>query len=92
MGKMTIPQLISARSLFVKIRAQNLKEQEFLYKTGQLKPGGGQELDRETQQRNVLRRVKEIFGLADDEEPPAADSAVIASADPTGAAAKGDVP
>ncbi len=71
MDKMSIPQLISARTLFIKVRAQNLKEQEFLYKTGQLKPGNGEEIDRETQQRNVLRRVKEIFGLADD-DPPAA--------------------
>ncbi len=71
MDKMSIPQLIAARTLFIKIRAQNLKEQEFLYKTGQLKPGDGQEIDRETQQRNVLRRVKEIFGLADDDPPPA---------------------
>ncbi len=69
MDQMTVSQLISARTLFIKIRAQNLKEQEFLYKTGQLKPGGEQEVDRETQQRNVLRRVKEIFGLADDDEP-----------------------
>ena len=38
MDKMTIPQLLAARSLFVKIKAQNLKEQEFLFKTGQLKP------------------------------------------------------
>ncbi len=70
MDQMTVSQLISARTLFIKVRAQNLKEQEFLYKTGQLKPGGEQEIDRETQQRNVLRRVKEIFGLAD-EEPQA---------------------
>ncbi len=85
MDQMTISQLISARALFIKIRAQNLKEQEFLYKTGQLKPGGGEELDRETQQRNVLRRVKEIFGLADDQEPPVHSSVVAASTEVAGA-------
>ncbi len=72
MDKMTIPQLLSARSLFVRIKAQNLKEQEFLFKTGQLKPGqasGGQEVDREAQSRNALRRIKEIFGLAGDVPP-----------------------
>jgi len=71
MDEMTIPQLLSARTLFLKVRAQNLKEQEFLYKTGQLKPapaGGGEVPDPQTQQRNVLRRIKEIFGLATDEE------------------------
>ena len=71
MDDMTIPQLLSARSLFVKVRAQNLKEQEFLYRTGQLKPAqasGDAAPDPETQQRNVLRRIKEIFGLAGDEE------------------------
>lgn len=72
MDEMTIPQILSARSVFVKVRAQNLKEQEFLFKTGQLKParaGGEQAPDPETQQRNVLRRVKEIFGLATGDEP-----------------------
>ena len=72
MDKMTIPQLFAARSLFLKIRAQNLKEQEFLFKTGQLRPGqtsGAQEADPHAQSRNALRRIKEIFGLAGDEEP-----------------------
>ncbi len=66
MDKMTIAQMIAARTLFIKVRAQNLKEQEFLYKTGQWKPphAGGDVPDPETQQRNVLRRIKEIFGLA----------------------------
>jgi len=72
MDKMTIPQLFAARSLFLKIRAQNLKEQEFLFKSGQLRPGqtsGGQEDDPHAQSRNALRRIKEIFGLASDTEP-----------------------
>ena len=71
MDQMTIPHLLSARSLVVKIKAQNLKEQEFLHKTGQLKPGQapGQEADRAALSRNALRRFKEIFGLAGDEPP-----------------------
>ncbi len=88
MDRMSIPQLISARALFIKIRAQNLKEQEFLYKTGQLKPG--QELDRETQQKNVLRRVKEIFGLADDDEPPAVVTIAVPPGGPAPAESGGD--
>ena len=71
MDKMTIPQLLIARGLFIKIKAQNLKEQEFLFKTGQLKPGraSGPEIDPETRSRNALRKFKEIFGLAGDEPP-----------------------
>lgn len=72
MDKMTIPQLLAARSLFVKIKAQNLKEQEFLFKTGQLKPvksAEETEAERNAQSRNALRRIKEIFGLAGDEPP-----------------------
>ncbi len=68
MDEMTIPQLLSARTLFLKVRAQNLKEQEFLFKTGQLR--SEQEVDPQQQQRNVLRRIKEIFGLAGDEPAP----------------------
>jgi hypothetical protein len=65
-------ELIEAKELFVKIRAQNLKEQEFLFKTGQLKPAQSaeaQEAERNAQSRNALRRIKEIFGLAGDEPP-----------------------
>jgi hypothetical protein len=72
MDKMTIPQLLTARALFVKIKAQNLKEQEFLFKTGQLKPKMSpeeEEAERNAQSRNALRRIKEIFGLAGDEPP-----------------------
>jgi len=65
--QLTHDKLIDAKELFVKVRAQNLKEQEFLFKTGQLKPG--EEIDREEQSRNALRRIKEIFGLAGDEPP-----------------------
>jgi hypothetical protein len=70
MDKMTIPQLIAARTLFVKVRAQSLKEQEFLYKSGQLRlgPGGAEVPDAHTQQKNVLRRIKEIFGITTDDE------------------------
>jgi len=72
MDKMSIPQLLSARSLSVKIKAQNLKEQEFLFKTGQLKPHQSpqeEEAERQAQSKNALRRIKEIFGLAGDEPP-----------------------
>jgi hypothetical protein len=72
MDKMTIPQLLAARSLFLKIKVQNLKEQEFLFKSGQLKPHKSpeeEEADRNAQSRNALRRLKEIFGLAGDEPP-----------------------
>jgi hypothetical protein len=72
MDEMTIPQLLSARALFVKIKAQNLKEQEFLFKSGQLKPHKSpeeEEADRNAQSRNALRRMKEIFGLAGDGPP-----------------------
>ena len=67
MEQLNIPQLLSARALFVKVRAQNLKEQEFLFRTGQLKPGQTED-DQLTQQRKVLQRVKEIFGLDSGEE------------------------
>jgi hypothetical protein len=77
MDRMTIPQLLSARSLFIRVRAQNLKEQEFLFKSGQLKPGGtaGAEAeDPETKTKRVMNKIRGIFGLAplqddaDDEE------------------------
>jgi hypothetical protein len=70
MDKMTIPQLIAARTLFIKIRAQDLKEQEFLFKTGQLKPPKPEEEeDPIAQSRRAMQRIKEIFGLAGDEPP-----------------------
>jgi hypothetical protein len=72
MDKMTIPQLIAARTLFVRIKAQNLKEQEFLFKTGQLKPpkpADEEDADPHAQSRKALQRIKEIFGLAGDEPP-----------------------
>jgi hypothetical protein len=82
MDKMTVPQLLAARSLFVRIKAQSLKEQEFLYKTGQSKPkqADGQPVDPLAQQRKVLQRIKEIFGLATDEEPePPPPAAAVAA-------------
>jgi len=86
MDKMTIPQLLTARALFVKIRVQNLKEKEFLFKTGQWKPPktAEQEVDREAQSRNALRRIKEIFGLAGDEPPkPPVQQLPAADGDPS---------
>jgi hypothetical protein len=72
MDKMTVPQLLAARSLFLKIKVQNLKEQEFLFKSGQLKSGKSEEeleAERAAQSKNALRRIKEIFGLAGDTPP-----------------------
>jgi len=75
MDKMSIPQLLAARSLFVRVRAQNLREQEFLFKTGQWKPAQpeGEDADPHAQQKQVLQRIKEIFGIAtgEESEPPA---------------------
>ena len=83
MDEMSVTQIISARNLFVRVRAQNLKEQEFLFKTGQLKlaPAEGVETDPQAQQEKVLCRIKEIFGLASNEPaaPPTHESS------PTGA-------
>jgi len=70
MDEMTIPQIIAARNVFVRVRAQNLKEQEFLFKTGQLKLGEAEGVDPQEQQQKVLCRIKEIFGLAGDEPAP----------------------
>ncbi len=83
MDEMSVDQIIAARNLFVRVRAQNLKEQEFLFKTGQLKlaPADGVETDPQAQQQKVLSRIKEIFGLASNE--PAALPAHEAS--PNGA-------
>jgi hypothetical protein len=73
MDKMTIPQLLAARQLFVRIQAQNLKEKEFLFKTGQLQPtqpadgqqgGEGQEAALNAESMNVVQKIKEIFGIA----------------------------
>jgi len=58
--------LIDAKELFIKIRAQNLKEDEFKFKSGQLKPGGEAELDpaaQELKRKQVMNKIRAIFGL-----------------------------
>ncbi len=73
MDKMTIPQLLGAKQLFVRIRAQNLKEKEFLFKAGQLpatrpsdgqEGGEGQEAALNAESMNVVQKIKDIFGIA----------------------------
>ncbi len=64
--------VIAVKEHVLKMRAQDLKEAEFKFKKRLLKsdePAGGQVVDRETQARNALQRIKEIFGLAGDEPP-----------------------
>jgi hypothetical protein len=76
-------ELIDVKELFVKIRAQNLKEQEFLFNSGQLKlnkPADGTEEDaaaEEAKTKRVMNKIRGIFGLEplpdepDDQEPQA---------------------
>jgi hypothetical protein len=84
MDKMTLPQLLAAKQLFVRIRAQNLKEKEFLFKTGQLpatrpsdgqQGGEGQEAALNAESMNVVQKIKEIFGIASglEQEQPSPD-------------------
>ena len=66
---MTHEELIEAKELFVKIRAQNLKEQEFLFKSGQLKHkksedgGEGDAAAEEAKTKRVMNKIRGIFGL-----------------------------
>lgn len=66
---LTHDELIEAKELFVKIRAQNLKEHEFLFKTGQLKhnkseDGGEGDADaEEAKTKRVMNKIRGIFGL-----------------------------
>ena len=71
LNKSDIKEANSVRLAVLKMRAQDLKEEEFLRKTGQLKPSQGaaeQESDPHAQERKVLRRIKEmawvLLGLA----------------------------
>lgn len=64
--------VVAVKEHVLKMRAQELKEEEFKLKSAQLQPGktaGDKEADREEQSRNALRRIKEIFGLAGDGPP-----------------------
>ena len=66
-----IKEANSVRLALLKMRAQDLKEEEFKFKVDQNsdETSGGPEVDPEEQSRNALRRIKEIFGLAGDEPP-----------------------
>jgi hypothetical protein len=79
----------SIRLAILKIRAQDLKEDEFKFKTEQVKSGrgaGGEEVDPETQSRNALRRIREIFGLTPEDAPgPPPSSAALQPAAKDGA-------
>jgi hypothetical protein len=89
MDKMTLPQLFAAKQLFVKIRAQDLKEQEFLFKTGQLpaarrsdgqEGAEGQEAAADAETARVVQRIKEIFGIGSGAEQQPASPDVPATA------------
>ena len=59
--------LIDAKELFIKIRAQDLKEEEFKFKAAQMKPDGDDaELDpaaEEAKRKRVMNKIRGIFGL-----------------------------
>ena len=62
-------ELIDAKELFVKIRAQNLKEQEFLFKSGQLKlkaddDGEDDPAAEAAKTKRVMNKIRGIFGLS----------------------------
>jgi hypothetical protein len=73
----------SIRLAVLKIREQDLKEEEFKLKVSQVKPEQtAEDLEAESQehQRRALRRIKEIFGLPTGEEPTPAPPQVPAAA------------
>jgi hypothetical protein len=69
LNKSDIKEANSVRLAVLKMRAQNLKEEEFKFKTGQLKPGeaaeGGEEDAKaeEAKRKRVMNQIREIFGL-----------------------------
>jgi hypothetical protein len=62
-------KLTEVRELVAKTRAQTLKEQEFMFKTGQLKPGEGADAAaedpaaEEAKTKRVMNKIRGIFGL-----------------------------
>jgi hypothetical protein len=77
-GKLSPSQLLSAKSLLGRSLAQNLKEQEFLHKTGQLETGEEveetaeeHEAKRKAASLRVVAQIKEIFGISSNPEPEA---------------------
>ena len=83
-GKLSASQLLSAKSLLGRFLAQNLKEQEFLHKTGQLETGEEveetpeeHEAKRKATSLRVVAQIKEIFGISTDPEPEPVMPAVV---------------
>jgi hypothetical protein len=67
-----IKEANSIRLALLKMRAQDLKEEEFKLKTCQLKASqsaNGEDADPEAQSRKALQRIKEIFGLTPEDAP-----------------------
>lgn len=79
-----IKEANSIRLALLKMRAQDLKEEEFKLKTRQLKAGqaaNGEDADPEAQSRRALQRIKEIFGLTPEDAPgPPPAHVVVATA------------
>jgi hypothetical protein len=75
-------QVVAVKDHVLKCRAQELKEQEFLFKSGQLKPDQSsdeEEEDSEEKTRKVVQEIRAVFGLGpkperkvSDQQPPAA--------------------
>jgi hypothetical protein len=68
-------KLTKVRELLCKTRSQTLKEQEFLAKTGQLNPPGGQDggdgedAESDAEAISVVDSIKRIFGISPDPKP-----------------------
>jgi hypothetical protein len=72
-------KLTGIRALLCKTRAQTLKEQEFLFKSGQLEMSGdsrGESEEPETETMSAVDRIKAIFGISPD-APPNPPSPVV---------------
>jgi hypothetical protein len=69
LGTSDIKVADSVRLTIVKMRAQDLKEEEFKFKTGQLKfdkssgDGEGETEDNEAKTKRVMNKIRGIFGL-----------------------------
>ena len=89
-------QLSQVRAVLCKTRAQSLKEQEFLFKTGQLKQGkasGEGEEDaaaNEAKTKRVMNKIRAIFGLeplpdeTSNQQPEAGSEASPVEVEPSG--------
>jgi hypothetical protein len=65
----TVEEVVALRQHVLKARDQDLKEKEFLFKTGQLKPGvasqggEGDAAAEGAKRKRVMNQIREIFGL-----------------------------